>query len=115
MSNAENSGLAHWKNQRLSALLLIPLTLWMLWAFVALTGADYSGAAEFFRQPFHAAMAILTAGIMVYHAQGGITEVCEDYVSPPGLQATLIWLTRLGCLVGFLATVYSIFIIWQGN
>ena len=115
MSAAEHSGLAHWRNQRLSSLLLVPLTLWLLWAGVALTGANYSEAVAFFRQPFHSGMALLTAGIMAYHAQSGIAVVCEDYISPRGLQSALIWLTRLGCLVGLLATAYTIYVIWQGN
>lgn len=115
MSPADHSGLGHWKSQRLSSLLLVPLTLWLLWAGVALTGAGYDSAVAFFRQPFHAAMALLTAGIMVHHAQGGIAVVCEDYVAHPGLQSALIWLTRLGCLAGFLATVYTIYVVWQGS
>ena len=114
MSANASGGLGHWKSQRLSSVLLIPLTAWLLWAIIAVAGADHATAAGFFRAPFHSVMALLTAAVMVHHAQNGITVVCEDYVSPPGLQSALIWLTRLGCLVGFLATAYSIYVLWQG-
>lgn len=114
MSANTHGGLGHWKSQRLSSLLLIPLTAWLLWAIISVAGAEYAAAAEFFRTPFHSAMALLTAAVMVHHAQSGVTVVCEDYVSPPGLQTALIWLTRLGCLVGFLATAYTLYTLRQG-
>ena len=114
MSAPGQGGLGHWKTQRLSSVLLIPLTAWLLWVFIALTGADHATAALFFAQPFNAVMALLTAAVMVYHAQSGISVVCEDYVSPPSLQTALIWLTRLGCLAGFLATSYTVYVLWQG-
>jgi succinate dehydrogenase / fumarate reductase membrane anchor subunit len=114
MSGSGHEGLGHWKTQRLSSVLLIPLSAWLLWAFVALAGADHATAARFFTQPFNAIMALLTAAVMVYHAQSGVTVVCEDYVAPPALQTALIWLTRLGCLAGFLATLYTVYVLWQG-
>jgi succinate dehydrogenase / fumarate reductase membrane anchor subunit len=114
MSADGAGGLGHWKSQRLSSVLLIPLTAWLLWVFVAVSGTDHASAAEFFRAPFNTAMALLTAAVMVHHTQNGITVVCEDYVSPPGLQSALIWLTRLGCLAGFLVTAYALFVLWQG-
>jgi succinate dehydrogenase / fumarate reductase membrane anchor subunit len=109
------SGLGHWKSQRVSSLVLIPLTAWLLWACVALAGADYDTAVAFFSAPLQAIMAVATAAVMVYHAQSGVTVVCEDYVSPPALQTALIWLTRLGCLAGVLATLYVVYAIRQGG
>lgn len=113
MSGVTHAGLGHWKSQRISSVLLIPLTVWLLWAIVALAGANYAMAIAFFKSPFHAAMAIVTSAITVYHAQSGVTVVCEDYVYPHGLQKFLIGLTRAGCLIGFMATVYAIYRIWQ--
>jgi succinate dehydrogenase / fumarate reductase membrane anchor subunit len=115
MSSAKHGGLGHWKSQRISSVLLVPLILWLLWAFTQLAGADYAAAAAFFRSPLQAILAILTAGVLVYHAQSGVTVVVEDYLYPPWLQQVAIWLTRIGCLVGFLATVYTIYVLWQGG
>lgn len=113
MSDSKHGGLGHWRNQRISSVLMIPLILWLLWAFTALAGADYTSALAFFRSPLQSFMAILTAGVLVYHAQSGVTVVVEDYLAP-SLQQLAIWLTRLGCLVGFIATVYTIYTVWQG-
>ena len=115
MSGSKHGGLGHWRNQRISSVLLIPLILWLLWTFTQLAGADYTAAVAFFRSPLQSVLAILTAGVLVYHAQSGVTVVVEDYLYPPWLQQVAIWVTRFGCLVGFLATVYTIFTVWQGG
>jgi succinate dehydrogenase / fumarate reductase membrane anchor subunit len=109
-----HSGVQHWKVQRVSSILLIPLTLWLLWAIVSLAGADYTSAREFFGNPLHVSMAVLMSGVMFYHAQLGIQVVCEDYVYPPRLSSALIWLTRIACLGGFIATLYAMFAVSPG-
>jgi succinate dehydrogenase / fumarate reductase membrane anchor subunit len=113
MSGVKHAGLGHWKSQRISSVLLVPLTAWLLWAIVTLAGADYAMAITFFKSPFHAAMAIVTSAITVHHAQSGVTVVCEDYVHPLGLQKFLVGVTRAGCLIGFMTTIYAIYRIWQ--
>ena len=109
-----HSGVHHWTTQRISSVLLIPLTLWLLWAISALAGADYDAAKMFFGQPLHAVMAAVMAGVVFYHAQLGIQVICEDYLYPPWFQSSLIWITRMGCLGGFLATVYAIYVLAMG-
>ena len=109
-----HSGVQHWTMQRASSVLLIPLTLWLLWAIAALTGADYAAAKAFIGQPLHATMAIAMAAVMFYHAQLGIQVIVEDYLYPPWFQSALIWITRSGCLGGFLATVYAIYVLAAG-
>lgn len=112
--SGSHGGLHHWKYQRLSSVVLIPLSLWLLWAIVNLTGADYATARAFLAQGFNAVMAVLTAAAMLYHAQSGIQVVVEDYVYPPWFQTVLIWLTRLGCLGGFIATIYAVYMVASG-
>ena len=110
-----HSGVQHWTAQRISSVLLIPLTLWLLWTISALTGVDYDAAKRFFTQPLHAFMAALMAAVVFYHAQLGIREICEDYLYPPWFRSALIWIARIGCLVGFLATIYAIYILALGT
>ena len=97
-------GVGHWRQQRLSALVLIPLTIWLLWAITRLAGADYAMALSFFSSPLQKGFAVMLIGFIAFHAQIGIQVVCEDYVYPPWLQSTTIWLTRVGVLVGVILT-----------
>jgi len=105
MSTAEHGsekhgGLGHWKWQRISSLLLIPFTAWLLFTITHLASATYAEAQDFFNQPLQAWIAIVMTALVAYHAQTGIQVICEDYVPPPW-QSLLIWLTRIACLAGF--------------
>jgi succinate dehydrogenase / fumarate reductase membrane anchor subunit len=106
---ATHGGVGHWWYQRLSSVILIPLTIWLLWAITQLAGADYAGALAFFASPLQKGFAIAYIGMVAYHAQTGIQVVCEDYIYPPWFQSLLIILTKVAVTVGFLATVYALF------
>jgi len=107
-NTASHGGIGHWWQQRLSALLLIPMTIWFLWAGTRLAGVEYTVALEFFSHPFQKGMAMVLIGLIAFHAQIGIQVICEDYIEPPWLQSTLIWLTRSACLAGFGLTVFAL-------
>jgi succinate dehydrogenase / fumarate reductase membrane anchor subunit len=108
MSNQSQDGVGHWWQQRLSSLLLIPLTIWLLWAGINLAGVGYNLALEFFNSAFQKGMAMSLIGLIAFHAQIGIQVICEDYIQPPWFQSTLIRLTQLACLAGFGITVYAL-------
>ena len=104
----EHPGLGHWWYQRLSSVILIPLTIWLLYAISQLAGADYATALEFFSSPWQKGFAMAYIGMVAYHAQTGVQVVCEDYIYPPWFQSTLIWLTKIAVTLGFLVTVYAL-------
>jgi succinate dehydrogenase / fumarate reductase membrane anchor subunit len=114
MSSNSGSGVGHWWQQRVSSILLIPLTIWFLWAASNLAGVEHHVAVNFFAHPFQKTMAITLIGIIAFHAQIGIQVICEDYIYPPWFQSTLIRLTQFACLAGFIITVYSLFNLTAG-
>lgn len=98
-THAQHAGTPHWKWQRVSSLLLIPFTAWLLSVITHLAGADYGQALAFFSNPLQAWIAIAMTALVAFHAQTGIQVICEDYIPQP-FQSLLIWLTRIGCLAG---------------
>lgn len=71
--------------QRVTALALIPLSLWFALSLASLASADYIAAAAWLQSPFNAA---LMAGLLLalfYHAYLGLRVVLEDYVHHHGL------------------------------
>jgi succinate dehydrogenase / fumarate reductase membrane anchor subunit len=102
------SGTHHWWSQRASSILLIPLTLWLLWAIVHLYGVDHATAVEFISHPVHAGAALLLAGAVFYHAQIGLQVIIEDYAHPPWFEFMLQMAVRLGCLLGFLVAAITL-------
>jgi succinate dehydrogenase / fumarate reductase membrane anchor subunit len=104
----------HWWRMRLSSLLLVPLSLWLLWAGMSMAGAGYAQAVQFMAHPLNALAAVLLTVIGLYHTLLGITEIIEDYVPGAGLSSLLLWLTRLGCLAGLLAVLYAVYSLMSG-
>lgn len=114
-STKAHGGLGHWWQQRLSSILLIPASLWLLWAGSTLAGADFETARAFFSSPVQAGMGIFLIGLVAFHAQIGIQVICEDYIYPPWFQSLLIWLTRIACAGGFLLIAYALITLAKGN
>ena len=100
-------GVHHWYAQRASALLLIVLVGWLVYAVLVLSGADYETARAFAAQPLNAAFLILLVVTMLYHAVLGLQVVIEDYVHNRVLEVLLYFVTRAGAFLGMaLGIVY---------
>lgn len=103
-----SAGAKDWLRQRISAVLLLPLSLWMLWAGTHLAGVDYTAATEFFSSPVNAIAASLLAVIGLFHTQGGTQGIIDDY-APESLQTILSLVSRVGCTVGAVVVLYTMY------
>jgi succinate dehydrogenase / fumarate reductase membrane anchor subunit len=74
------TGVHHWLVQRITAIALIPLTLWLVFSVASLVGQDYASVAEWFAKPFTAVMLILFVATASYHASLGLQVIIEDYI-----------------------------------
>lgn len=105
---AAGDGVGHWWAQRFSAILLIGLTLWLVWALAALVGASHAEAVAWLAHPFHAAMAILFVATGIYHGQLGLQVVVEDYVHGHVANMALLLFIKIGSLVGALVATMAL-------
>jgi len=102
------SGVHHWWAQRFSAILLVPLTVWLVWTLAVLAGADYATARDWIAAPWNAAMAILLVGATFYHARLGLQVVIEDYVHRRALEVALQILVATAALAGAVVSMIAI-------
>ena len=93
-------GVHHWYAQRASALLLIVLIGWLIYAMITLAGADHDTASSFIARPTNAAFLVLLIVTLFYHAVLGLQVVIEDYVHNQVLEGILYFLTRAGAWFG---------------
>jgi succinate dehydrogenase / fumarate reductase, membrane anchor subunit len=95
-------GVEHWWMQRLTALALVPLTLWFVYSAVRLTGASHAVAASWLKLPQNATLMILLIAAGFHHGQLGLQVVIEDYVHTGG--------RKLACLIAvkFLAVLLAV-------
>lgn len=73
-------GVGHWWAQRLTAIALVPLTLWFVISVIGLIGADHAAFTAWAGEPGISAMLLVLIVAVFYHAQLGLQVVIEDYV-----------------------------------
>ena len=77
-------GTDHFWKQRLTAIALVPLVLWLGFSIASLPSMDYIAIREWLSQPFNAIVMILFLIAGFFHARLGLQVVIEDYVSAHG-------------------------------
>jgi succinate dehydrogenase / fumarate reductase membrane anchor subunit len=105
---SSQSGVPHWRAQRISALMLLVLIPWLVWSMVCLSGSGHAEAVAFLARPVNASLLILLLLCLVYHAMLGLQVVIEDYVHHHGLNLLLLFLIRLGAAAVAVAGVVHI-------
>ena len=73
-------GLGHWITQRVTALALLPLTLWFVSIVALMTDSSYESALTIVSNPFNATLLILLIVSIFWHSQLGLQVVIEDYI-----------------------------------
>jgi succinate dehydrogenase / fumarate reductase membrane anchor subunit len=73
-------GVGHWWMQRMTALALIPLTLWFTASLIARAKDDYGAFILWLRAPFTSVLMVLLLIALFYHMALGLQVVVEDYV-----------------------------------
>jgi succinate dehydrogenase / fumarate reductase, membrane anchor subunit len=103
------SGTHHWWMQRVTAVMLIPLSFWLV-SFLNLTfTASYSQTVTWLACPINS-IAMITWILMVcYHAALGLQVVIEDYVAASGVKIVTIWLVNLTMLLLAVTALLGVF------
>ena len=96
-----HSGTHHFWVQRVSAVALIPLSIWFMVEIISqLLGADRGGVALWLTNPLTAlALAALIVGLFV-HARLGIQTIIEDYIHSEAKKIVALLFLNL-CIFGF--------------
>ena len=109
------SGTQHWWAQRLTALALVPLTIWFVIAIIAATGADHTSARAFIGNPVSAVLLILLIVATFHHAQLGMQVVIEDYVHTKSTEIALLLLVKGAAIVLAVAAIFAVLSIAFGG
>ena len=108
-------GTDHWWSQRLTAVALVPLTLWFVSALLGMDSFEHAVVVAWISQPLNAVLLILLLMVTLHHSQLGLQVVVEDYVHSGWLKVpTLMAFKFLHVAIG-VACIYSIIILSAGN
>ena len=98
------SGTGHFWMQRLTAIALIPLTLWFVAALASMGSVGYAVAVEWVKSPITAVLLLALIAATFHHMQLGLQVIVEDYVHVEWLKiASLIVMKCGSVLLGFAA------------
>ena len=101
-------GFSHWWVQRISAIALIPLSLWFAASLIAHVGADLAAIKIWMSSPLSAVLMLLTLGAALYHGVLGLEEVIVDYAHRPCCRIASVIFVRLAGAVLAAMSLYAV-------
>ena len=98
-----------WIMQRITAVILIPLTFWFIYNCLLLSSYNYQETKEFFFSKINSLLYFILIISMLYHAKLGCETIIEDYVTSHKLKKITKLIVNL--LTYFLMIVTSLSIL----
>jgi len=101
-------GTEHWWAQRVTAVALIPLTLWFAASLIAMAGAEWETAYLWIASPAGAVPMILFLLAGLWHGKLGLQVVIEDYIHAEGVKVALLMLLSLATVALGVAGIFAV-------
>ena len=105
-SGAAKAGVHHWYAERVSAIALIPLTLWFIFSMLRLVGASHARVLLWASHPLNTVLMLALIAMTFHHMALGIQVVLEDYVHAKWAQTGAILANKAIC--GLLALLSAV-------
>jgi succinate dehydrogenase / fumarate reductase membrane anchor subunit len=100
------SGTHHWWAERATAVALIPLTLWFIYAIIHMAGQPQVVLQHWVAHPVNTVLLLALVAMTFHHMQLGLQVVMEDYIGNKKLQSACILLNKaVAVLLGLLCVV----------
>jgi len=107
-AGSAKGGTGHWWAERVTAVALIPLTLWLFFSLLTLPALDYETVRAWLALPISSFLAMLAVAVMTYHSYLGTSVVVEDYVHGAGMKVFSLLLLRFLYVLFGGASIFAI-------
>ena len=107
-----HSGISHWKIQRISALINIPLVLWFVFSILSLNDYNFIENVSWIKQPINCILITLMLISIIYHSSLGLQIVIEDYIYDMKKRKFLIIFSKITLFLLFAISIGSIIYIY---
>jgi len=105
---AARDGVHHWWVQRLTAVALVPLSIWFVTSIILLAGSDHARVTAWMSNPIVAVFLMLTLIAIFYHLKLGLQVVIEDYIHAKPTKAACLLLNNFVNTVLALSCIFSV-------
>ena len=114
LGNAKGAA-EHWWLQRMTAVALLPLGLWLAYQLLTLGSFSYASVVAWVREPATSILLILLVVAVGYHSALGVQVVIEDYVTGKGTRAATLMASTLAHVGLTIAAVFAVLKIAFGS
>lgn len=101
-------GVGHWWMQRLTAMALVPLSLWFVASVVSMAGAGYATVADWIASPAVAIALVIYLACLFHHSQLGLQVVIEDYVHHPFIKLTTLVAMKFLHVIAAVSAIFAV-------
>ena len=105
---AAGEGASHWWAQRMSALALLPLTVWFVAALIRLPLSDYAAVTVWIMNSWNPLWLTLLLLAVCWHSALGVQVVIEDYVHAHALKTASLILSGAVHLLLLAAGLFAV-------
>ena len=99
-------GSAHWWWQRLTAVALVPLTIWFTYSLATLTGPCIDTIDLWLQSPVSTTLLIAFVVSLFHHTQLGLQVVLEDYIHHEALKIfSILFVKAIAIMLTILSTI----------
>ncbi len=109
ITNFGRSGLADWLLQRITAVILLAYTLFMVGFFLLNPGVDYEAWSGLFQCTLMRIFSLLALLSLAAHAWIGLWTVATDYMKPTGIRLAFQLVVILAL---FAFVVWGVQVLW---
>lgn len=103
-----HEGVHHWWAQRMSAVALLPLSMWFVYSLITLTGADYLSFQIWVSEFGNSVFMVLLVVTLFHHAQMGVTVVIEDYVHSEPVKMVMTLAVKYGSMLFAASSIFAV-------
>jgi succinate dehydrogenase / fumarate reductase membrane anchor subunit len=108
-------GVATFLAERISAVALIPLTLWFVFSVAQLPLMSFGAVKHWVQAPSVAVTLVLFLAVLFYHSSLGVKVVVEDYVSGEGRKLVVLLLVKFAHAALAATAIFAVLKIALGN
>ena len=101
-----------WILQRVTALILIPLTFWFIYQCISFQSMSYGDIIYFFQSYTNSLLFLIMMTVMIIHAKLGCETIVQDYVASTSLIKTFKVIINFITLISLLLSLCAI--VWIG-
>jgi succinate dehydrogenase / fumarate reductase membrane anchor subunit len=105
---AAKTGVQHWWAQRVTAIALLPLSLYFVLSVIRLAGHSRAEMADFIGRPWNTVLYLCLIAALFYHLALGLQVVIEDYVHKDVTRIASLLAVKGACFFCALACAVSV-------